>query len=310
MNPLRNSNINYCQGWFFVTIQVAMNKSIFGVVSDKRLILNALGEAIKQNLSQLGNIFPELYIDAFVVMPNHLHAVIKIDSHNKSRDLSYFLGRFKSFTANLYHRMVRENACVDIGASLWQNNYYDNLITEHSELEAIREYIKRNPERWEDDRFGPVTTYSKGNLELLNESLVAFVASDTKDNWQEDVPHLREVREVSGRSPISKEAPLISTFSSFEEKGALAKRIKDRLPFIWVDPAGIKSNLRSDVATAIREGWGLVISPVESGTGLNKQRAIWCNRWIIKVAKRIYVGTIKKGGTLDTLLTHGGVNLR
>ena len=44
MNPLRNPNINYFKGWFFVTFQVAMNKSVFGVISDKKLILNALGE--------------------------------------------------------------------------------------------------------------------------------------------------------------------------------------------------------------------------------------------------------------------------
>lgn len=29
MNPLRNPNINYFKGWFFVTFQVAMNKSVF-----------------------------------------------------------------------------------------------------------------------------------------------------------------------------------------------------------------------------------------------------------------------------------------
>ena len=32
MNPLRNPNINYFKGWFFVTIQVAKNQSVFGVL--------------------------------------------------------------------------------------------------------------------------------------------------------------------------------------------------------------------------------------------------------------------------------------
>ena len=34
MNPLRNSNINYFKGWFFVTMQVAKNQSVFGVIGD------------------------------------------------------------------------------------------------------------------------------------------------------------------------------------------------------------------------------------------------------------------------------------
>ena len=65
MNPLRNRNINYCRGWFFVTIQVAMNKSVFGVIADKKLILNALGNEVKENLAKLGDIFSELYVDTF-----------------------------------------------------------------------------------------------------------------------------------------------------------------------------------------------------------------------------------------------------
>lgn len=301
MNPLRNPNINYRKGWFFITFQVAHNKTVFGVVADKKLILNALGRMVDENLRNLGRIFKELYIDTVMVMPNHIHAVIKIESDKN--DLSYYVGRFKSFTANRYQLMAKAGECVDIGPSLWQGNYYDNLISSHDELEDVRRYILRNPERWEDDRFGPVTAHVLGNVELLNGSLVAFVASDTRDNWRAEKPHVRNVREWFGRDPIGKEAPLVSTFTSFEEQGALARRLAEKVPFVWVDPAGIKANLPTAVRAACTEGWGLVISPVPSGTGVNKQRAIWCNRWVLKVAVRIYVGSIKQGGTLEALLS-------
>ena len=331
MNPLRNTNINYFKGWFFVTFQVAMNKSVFGVISDKKLILNALGEMVRENLLGLGRIFTELYIDTAMVMPNHVHVVLKIDSRDGRKDLAYFIGRFKSFTTNQYHKFVKAGECVDLGSRLWADNFYDNLVSSHQELINVRNYTLKNPERWEDDRFGAVTTYRVGNVELLSSGLVAFVASDTHDKWGEERPHVREVHEVSrteaggpryeagaryeaedGRPAYRqgsddgaarlKELPLVSTFSSFEEQGALAMRLAAKRPFVWVDPAGIKANLPVSVKTACAEGWGLVISPVASGTGLNKQRAIWCNRWVLKVAERIYVGTIKKGGTLDTLL--------
>ena len=118
VNPLRNPNINYFKGWFFVTFQVAMNKSVFGVISDKILILNALGEMVRNNLLGLGRIFPELYIDTAMVMPNHVHVVLKIDSHDEKKDLTYFNGRFKSFTTNQYHRLVKAGECVDVGARL------------------------------------------------------------------------------------------------------------------------------------------------------------------------------------------------
>jgi len=325
MNPLRNPNINYFRGWFFVTFQVAMNKSVFGVVSDKRLIHNALGEMVLGNLLKLGEIFAELYIDTAMVMPNHVHVVVKIDSRDANKDLTYFIGRFKSFTTNQYYKLLKAGACVDIGRRLWADNFYDNLVSDYQELQNVRNYTLKNPERWEDDRFGPVTTYHVGNIELLSEGLVAFVASDTHDDWRAERPHLREVREwashggeaatikggeASGEGGAGrvrlKELPLVSTVSSFEEQGALARRLAAKRPFVWVDPAGIKSALPQPVKTACEEGWGLVISPVATGTGLNKQRAIWCNRWVLKVAERVYVGTIKAGGTLDTLLKGWG----
>ena len=146
MNPLRNPNINYRKGWFFVTFQVARNKTVFGVVADKKLTLNALGCMVHENLLEHG-------------------------------------------------------------------------------------------------------------------SLVAFVASDTRDNWSAEKPHMRTVREWFGREPIGKESPLVSTFTSFEEQGALARRLTEKLPFIWVDPAGIKANLPAAVRAACEEGRGLVISP-------------------------------------------------
>ena len=194
MNPLRNPNINYFKGWFFVTFQVAMNKSVFGVISDKKLILNALGKMVRENLLGLGRIFGELYVDTAMVMPNHVHVVLKIDSHNEKKDLTYFIGRFKSFTTNQYHKLVKAGECVDLGPRLWADNFYDNLVSSHQELVNVRNYTLKNPERWEDDRFGAVTSFSVGNLELLSSSLVAFVASDTHDNWGEERPHVRAVK--------------------------------------------------------------------------------------------------------------------
>ena len=209
MNPLRNANINYFNGWFFVTFQVAMNKTVFGVIDGKRLVHNALGRMVSENLCGLGEIFKEIYVDTCVVMPNHVHAVIRITSSSPSppspqrtrghdiiggKDLTYFIGRFKSFTTNQYHKMVKAGECVDIGTRLWNDNFYDNLVSSHRELEAVRNYTRRNPERWEEDRFGAVTSYAVGNAELLNEPMVAFVASDTRDDWSNEKPHLREWR--------------------------------------------------------------------------------------------------------------------
>ena len=43
-------------------------------------------------------------------------------------------------------------------------------------------------------------------------------------------------------------------------------------------------------------------SPVPTGTRGNKQRAIWCNQYVTKHAASVWVGSIRPGGSLETLL--------
>ena len=38
------------------------------------------------------------------------------------------------------------------------------------------------------------------------------------------------------------------------------------------------------------------------GARVNKQRAIWCNQYVIKQAASVWVGSIRPGGSLETLL--------
>ena len=211
-NPLRNPNIDYERGWFSVTVQVAHNKSVFGAVVGEACELNALGLAVREAWLSHPVHTPGLRIDEFVVMPNHFHAVVNLvgptavggparsgagprewergnlvapgsprpgEGHcARGKGLSFVIGKFKSYTNHLYLEMKKAGKCVDIGPRLWQSSFYDNLISSHRELEAVRRYFRDNPKNWNHDRFGAVTTYCVGNAELLSSSLVAFVASE------------------------------------------------------------------------------------------------------------------------------------
>ncbi len=314
--PLRNPNINYSKGWFFVTSQVAMNKSIFGLIADGKCVLNDLGKRVEAAWCHLAKIYPDVYFDKFVLMPNHFHAIVKVgvgtEAHPHEsrcaeapahesrgaeapthesrgaeagagivgprppcRGLSRVVHSFKSFTANkIYRPMVQEGLCPDIGASLWQASYYDNLITNKQQLDNIRRYVEQNPARWDRDRFGPVTTYHLGNLELLRGRLVA---------------------------------PVISTFTSPREREVMRECLAAKRPLVWVRPGGLPTTIYGDLQAAIDEGRALLLSPVPEGTGVNKQRAIWCNRYVIDQATEITHGPISRGGMLETLLKAKGI---
>ena len=312
MSTPRNSNINYAEGWFFVTTQVAQNKSIFGVIADKRCVLNDLGRRVEAIWKALPARFPTLRQDAFVLMPNHVHAIVQLTGPSPGattpgtspgatipyrtpgvhpQGLSSIMGAFKSLAAREYLALLKARQCPDIGPHLWLHSFHDNLITSPRELENIRAYIRDNPARWDDDRFGPITTHSHGNLDLLAHALTAFVASETPGTST----HLVPPGFIPGES-------IISTFTAPEERAVLAWCLQTRTPFVHVYPGGIPDILPQPVSQACAEAQALLLSPVASGTGVNKQRAIWCNRYVLSHASAVRTGTIRPGGSLETLI--------
>ena len=176
---LRNVNINYRCGWFFVTSQVAHNKSIFGAIVGEKVVLNDLGQKVWKYWQGLPAKYPELEVFESVLMPNHFHALIRIHyrATNREHHLGFLMSRFKGGTGYIYGKMRRAGLVEDIGEHLWQFDYWDDLVTSDGEFAALAKYIRENPVNWSRDRYGACTSYHYGNLDLLNGPRIAFVAS-------------------------------------------------------------------------------------------------------------------------------------
>ncbi len=303
--PLRNEHVNYQWGWFFVTCQVAHNKSVFGAIVGKELCQNDLGKAVAETWLRLPTVHTEMQLDSFVLMPNHFHAILKIRKRpeNKKRHLSYLMGIFKSSSSLVYLRFLKEGLCPSIGPKLWNRSFYDCFVADHDELLAYRGYIARNPARWNEDRFGPITGFSVGNTALLIKDLVGFVASAGAPAAELAPRKVLGEAEGIGRSNRT----VFSTFTSAQEREMLRRCLRKRRPFAWVAPGGIPDPLPDDVRVACDEGRGVVVSPVAAGTGVNKQRAIWCNQHILQHADETWAGYIRPGGTLETLIKATGL---
>ena len=176
---LRNANINYRSGWFFVTSQVAHNKSMFGAIVGDKVVLNELGQKVWEYWQGLPEKYPELEIFESVLMPNHFHALIRIHyrATNREHHLGFLMSRFKGGSGYIYGKMRRSGLVEDIGDHLWQFDYWDDLVTSDGEFSAQARYIRENPANWSRDRYGACTSYHYGNLDLLNVPRIAFVAS-------------------------------------------------------------------------------------------------------------------------------------
>jgi hypothetical protein len=77
-------------------------------------------------------------IDAFVLMPNHVHAVIK---PTPGSELSTVLQGIKGVSANRCNKLLRSKS------AFWMDESYDHIVRDAKELRAFRNYIAQNPDK-------------------------------------------------------------------------------------------------------------------------------------------------------------------
>lgn len=149
---LRLKGYNYAwPGAYFVT-----------VCTQNRLFLLELPEVkgmVERTWRKLEERFSNVELDQFVVMPNHIHGIITITSQatgeHMGSPLPTVLQWFKTMTTNEYIRGVKEQDWPAFPGRLWQRNYYEHIVRDDEELNAVRQYIWSNPEQWESDSENP-----------------------------------------------------------------------------------------------------------------------------------------------------------
>jgi len=163
---IRLQGYDYAQnGAYFVTICVQHRECLFGEIVDDELRLNDAGRMVKRWWVELGNKFPSVEMDEFVVMPNHFHGIIVIvgadlrvrpDSADLCvRPIPEIIQWFKTMTTNEYIRGVKQYGWALFPGQLWQRNYYERVIRNEEELRRVRQYITDNPAQWAHDRENP-----------------------------------------------------------------------------------------------------------------------------------------------------------
>lgn len=67
-------------GAYFVTIRAQARECLFGEVRDGAMLLNAAGEILRALWEALPVHYAHVDLDAWVIMPNHVHGIIVLDS--------------------------------------------------------------------------------------------------------------------------------------------------------------------------------------------------------------------------------------
>ena len=146
-------------GCYFVTAVVKDRLCVFGEINNGTIQLSPYGAIVRDQWRWLTSQYPYLATDVFVVMPNHIHAIINIADRNvgdgrdrplreKTKSVSELVGALKTTSSKYIHR-------AGLTGFQWQRSFYERIIRSEQELDRIREYIQTNPLRWQLDVENP-----------------------------------------------------------------------------------------------------------------------------------------------------------
>jgi putative transposase len=162
---IRLPNYDYSQnGCYFVTICVKDRECLLGEVQDGVMWINQAGSIAADGLQWLAHRYPSVDLDEWLVMPNHIHAIILIEysiapvelasgsavREPKPKTLGRLIGAFKTVSSKAINQIRGTPHGI-----VWQRNYYEHIIRGERDLSRIREYIRCNPEAWASDSENP-----------------------------------------------------------------------------------------------------------------------------------------------------------
>ena len=108
-----------------------------------RPLLSAIGKVIENSIENISCIYEAVNVDKYVIMPNHIHIIIKIDDK---------CGRaMRVPTISTVINQMKGYATKRLGYSIWQPRFHDHIIRDEESYQQIWQYVDKNPETWHED---------------------------------------------------------------------------------------------------------------------------------------------------------------
>ena len=150
---LRLQDFDYSSsGAYFVTICTKNRKTLFApVVGADSISARMVERTFLETIRQYNGIDSPIY----VVMPNHFHAIITISRADmeSAPTVSEIIQSFKRYSTVEYSKLVKDGILPPFDKQIWQRSFYDHVIRNRDDYNAIYKYIYENPAKWQSDRF-------------------------------------------------------------------------------------------------------------------------------------------------------------
>ena len=130
-----------------IPLQEANNENVGQGLAPAEIKLLPCGKIAGEQLKLLEIRFPCVTVYDYVIMPDHIHAIINIWYEHGTAEaslcptLSHVVGVFKSLTTRICNRYCHKG-------KLFQSSFYDHIIRNDKDYEKTSEYIANNPQAW------------------------------------------------------------------------------------------------------------------------------------------------------------------
>ncbi len=170
---IRLKGFDYSQpSAYLITICTYDKGCVFGDVVDGKIQLNDAGEIADVCWRQIPEHFPNVILDEYIIMPNHVHGIIAIEDKDVNIGVQNVEPlRIENQSKNKWQHIIpksigsivrgfkigvtkwfRQNTDMHV---VWQRNYFERVIRNEKELFRIRDYIINNPLKWHEDKNNP-----------------------------------------------------------------------------------------------------------------------------------------------------------
>ena len=144
---------------YYITICTKNRVHYFGEIVNGEMQLSEIGEIAQSEWINTAELRADmnLWLDEFVVMPNHFHCIICIGDNEYNRVVTEHKNKFGAQRKNLSSILRGYKSAVTTYARnnnidfVWQERFHDSIIRDSKSLDNVRSYIFNNPQNWNDD---------------------------------------------------------------------------------------------------------------------------------------------------------------
>lgn len=172
----RLKNWNYSTpGIYFITICTLNGNNFFGKITNNKIELSKMGLIANQCLINIPAHFANVCLNAFVVMPNHVHILFHVETPDLAslqdnqkitlitlghRNHPDYYSRLNQKSKQIIPKIIQQfKSSVKRQSNQqklffsWQSRFHDHLIDNQKELSIIQNYIINNPANWLKDKY-------------------------------------------------------------------------------------------------------------------------------------------------------------